>query len=148
MGTGKEWEARGLESAGREGGVVATVSMAGGCCVLSGWIWVCLIGQTIEDEGFSVLARCLWPGTDRHPVPDIGIAPGLSTSITSGRAGQKIDCVSSAARSFVQAANKGVTRIFHAGASRQAARDTSGPVISGCLALRANHRNVPCFGLS
>lgn len=29
MGTGKEWEARGLESAGREGGGVATVSTAG-----------------------------------------------------------------------------------------------------------------------
>jgi hypothetical protein len=29
MGKGKEWEARGLESAGREGGVVAKDSMAG-----------------------------------------------------------------------------------------------------------------------
>ena len=28
-GAGKEWEARGLESAGREGGAVATVSTAG-----------------------------------------------------------------------------------------------------------------------
>ena len=38
---GKEWEASGLESAGREGGVVATVSMAGrvlcwGCCGVVG----------------------------------------------------------------------------------------------------------------
>ncbi len=37
MGTGEEWEARGLESAGREGGVVATVSMAGRVlCLVSG----------------------------------------------------------------------------------------------------------------
>ncbi len=37
---GEEWEARGLESAGREGGVVATVSMAGRVLCGVGGCWV------------------------------------------------------------------------------------------------------------
>jgi hypothetical protein len=50
MGVGKEWEARGLESAGREGGGVATVSTVGRelCC------WV---AESIRLRGCVVLLR-------------------------------------------------------------------------------------------
>jgi hypothetical protein len=47
-GTGKEWEARGLESAGREGGVVATASTV--VRVLRGVEWNYAVGRCIAPR--------------------------------------------------------------------------------------------------